>query len=309
MSRPFPPDANYPPDMPELEMLSAYLDNALPDAERRAVEQRLSTEPALRTALESLQRTVLVLKSAPLLAPPRDFTLNPAQYRRAARRPLRSAWLTAGMIGTAAALVLVALVAVQNLTSPGRANQAVVAALPTQHPTTVVLQATSLSTTTSVAETDNTLHPIAPVPVSTATAESAAKADQVVSPARSTTRASAALPSPLPSSPATVVAANVPQATSVPSVLLAPATAEASQAGNGGAASQTGPVNSAAGVSGPGSAQAAASSVPATAPPPTMLALQPTLTAATPVPAANKVAALRDFIRWLLTLLGLKGLS
>src|ERR1700690_4339486 len=117
MSRPIPPNPNLSPDHSERDMLSAYLDNALPDLERAAVERRLSAEPALRIALESLRDTLTVLKNAPVLAAPRNFTLDPAQSRRSTANTRRIIWLPAGSIMAAAAILLLAFIASQSLSN------------------------------------------------------------------------------------------------------------------------------------------------------------------------------------------------
>ncbi len=62
----------------DLDMLSAYLDDMLPPAERMRLEARLGSDPALREMLESLRRTRAVLRAAPRIRAPRNFTLTPA---------------------------------------------------------------------------------------------------------------------------------------------------------------------------------------------------------------------------------------
>jgi hypothetical protein len=93
----------------DLERLSAYLDNALSTADRRTLESRLKTDAELRSELESLRQTVQALRSAPELAVPRNFTLDPAKYRRATpwwARYQRMQLLAS--LGTAAAVLLIA---------------------------------------------------------------------------------------------------------------------------------------------------------------------------------------------------------
>ena len=58
------------------EAVSAYLDHQLSEKEQAQIEARLSNEPELREALESLRRSRLVLRSAPRLRAPRNFTLT-----------------------------------------------------------------------------------------------------------------------------------------------------------------------------------------------------------------------------------------
>ncbi|MCC7449084.1 MAG: hypothetical protein IT324_16825 [Anaerolineae bacterium] len=102
MRTPIPPD--------DLELLSAYLDGELPESARAALESRLDSEPTLRDALDDLRRTVQILKAAPAIKPPRNFTLDPARYRR--RAPWWARYNTmrlAGALGAFASIVLIAL--------------------------------------------------------------------------------------------------------------------------------------------------------------------------------------------------------
>ncbi len=71
-----------------LELLSAYLDSALSESERSALEARLHTEAELQSALNDLRATRTVLRSTPQLAAPRDFRL-PRKYARRSARPNR----------------------------------------------------------------------------------------------------------------------------------------------------------------------------------------------------------------------------
>ena len=59
------------------EALSAYLDNQLRAKDRVHLESRLNENPELRSALEELRRTRVVLRSQPRLRAPRNFTLTP----------------------------------------------------------------------------------------------------------------------------------------------------------------------------------------------------------------------------------------
>lgn len=60
------------------EILSAYLDGQLSDREMTQLRQRLDAQPELQRALDELQRTKMVLRSAPRRRVPRNFTLTPA---------------------------------------------------------------------------------------------------------------------------------------------------------------------------------------------------------------------------------------
>jgi len=72
----------------ELEQLSAYLDGQLSARERARLESRLWQDPALRNALDELDRTRQALRSLPRLRAPRNFTLTPQMVgqRRVAPR-------------------------------------------------------------------------------------------------------------------------------------------------------------------------------------------------------------------------------
>lgn len=66
--------------------LSAYLDQQLDERSQRNLEARLQGEPDLREALEEVRRVRLVLRSAPRLRAPRNFTLT-EQMAGVRRRP------------------------------------------------------------------------------------------------------------------------------------------------------------------------------------------------------------------------------
>ena len=64
----------------DLELLSAYLDDALPPEDRAALERRLAAEPDLRAELAALRAVVDRVRALPTLTAPRDFRLDPAVY-------------------------------------------------------------------------------------------------------------------------------------------------------------------------------------------------------------------------------------
>ena len=72
------------------EQLSAYVDGALPDRERLAVEQQLQADSALAAELRELQTTVAMLRDMPPVRAPRSFTLDPATV--APRRSWALGW-------------------------------------------------------------------------------------------------------------------------------------------------------------------------------------------------------------------------
>lgn len=87
------------------EILSAYLDGQLSDRESSQLRQRLDAQPELQRALDELQRTKAVLRSAPRRRVPRNFTLTPAMV------PVPKPWFRlAPMLSFASALAFVLLV-------------------------------------------------------------------------------------------------------------------------------------------------------------------------------------------------------
>lgn len=74
----------------DLELLSAYLDDALLPEERAALEVRLLAEPALRAELDALRTVVDQVRALPEMTAPRDFRLDPAIYgRKTPAQPVR----------------------------------------------------------------------------------------------------------------------------------------------------------------------------------------------------------------------------
>lgn len=87
------------------ETLSAYLDGQLSEREMKQLRQRLDAQPELQSALDELQRTKMVLRSAPRRRVPRNFTLTSAMV------PTPKPWFRlAPMFGFASVLALVLLV-------------------------------------------------------------------------------------------------------------------------------------------------------------------------------------------------------
>ncbi|PJF34128.1 MAG: hypothetical protein CUN57_00340, partial [Phototrophicales bacterium] len=60
----------------DYELLSAYIDGELTDAERNTLEQRLTTEPTLQRELSSLRNTVNLIHQIQPMTAPRNFTLT-----------------------------------------------------------------------------------------------------------------------------------------------------------------------------------------------------------------------------------------
>jgi hypothetical protein len=63
----------------DFDRLSAYIDHQLSPGEQAALEQRLAQEPELRAALAELRLTVKAVRALPMVKPPRNFMLTPAQ--------------------------------------------------------------------------------------------------------------------------------------------------------------------------------------------------------------------------------------
>ncbi|MFQ3661637.1 MAG: anti-sigma factor [Chloroflexaceae bacterium] len=125
----------------DLELLSAYLDNALSVAERVNLERRLAADPRLRAELEELRATTQLLRRLEPARPPRSFTLDPATAPRPAP-VFRLNWfvqLSSGLAG----LALVLLATVQLLASTPAAGVVPAASAPT------TLDASPMATKTS----------------------------------------------------------------------------------------------------------------------------------------------------------------
>lgn len=96
----------------ELNTLSAYLDEALSDSEKRELEARLKQEPALGKRLENLRRTKILLGQLTRVRAPRNFTLTPdmVTVRRKKQPPL---FTTLRLASSLAAILLVVLFGVE----------------------------------------------------------------------------------------------------------------------------------------------------------------------------------------------------
>lgn len=92
------------------ELLSAYLDNALPEKERTRLEERLQSHPELRRSLEELRRTRYLLRHARRRRAPYNFTLTPEMVRKPWWRFLVPAFGSASALAT---LVLIATIVLQ----------------------------------------------------------------------------------------------------------------------------------------------------------------------------------------------------
>jgi anti-sigma factor RsiW len=133
----------------DFDRLSAYLDNQLSPAEKARFESRLEREPDLRAALDDLRATVRALRSLPVLKPPRNFTLSPAQARAIAppRRVFPALRLATALTALAFVVVAVGDFAA-NLASPSPR-----AASAPEVPVTVVVAEKSAAATAAPAST------------------------------------------------------------------------------------------------------------------------------------------------------------
>ncbi len=84
------------------QALSDYLDGQLNPQERARLESRLKADAGLRIAFEELRRTKIILKNAPRMRAPRNFTLTTAMVARQA--PQRSFWQPFSVLRLSSAL-------------------------------------------------------------------------------------------------------------------------------------------------------------------------------------------------------------
>ncbi len=108
----------------DLEMLSAYLDDALTAAERQTLEARLVRDPELREHLEQLRVTRSLVRGLPRIKAPRNFTLSAemVRLRRPKARPMVS------LLRLASSLAAILLVVLFGLESLGRVPPLLLAA-------------------------------------------------------------------------------------------------------------------------------------------------------------------------------------
>jgi hypothetical protein len=87
----------------DIELLSAYLDGQLTEAERSTLETRLQNEPELRQQMAELRATVGLIKELPTLSAPRDFRLTHAMAHGQRQQPHTYVF---SILSAAAAIVL-----------------------------------------------------------------------------------------------------------------------------------------------------------------------------------------------------------
>jgi negative regulator of sigma E activity len=117
------------------ELLSAYLDGELTEAERERLEARLAQDPSLRAELQAMRSTVSLMRELPQVSAPRNFILtasmvegqSPARETRRLSSRARAkherrarAWAAPLLtVATAAVSVLFVVVLVGDLLLPG----------------------------------------------------------------------------------------------------------------------------------------------------------------------------------------------
>ncbi|HIC96144.1 TPA: hypothetical protein EYP12_05905, partial [Candidatus Bipolaricaulota bacterium] len=101
------------------ELLSAYIDGELPPKEKAAVEEHLRECAECRRDLETLRRTVALLRETPRVAIPRSFVIRPADVERTPaplRIPVFMRMATA--LGTAVLVLVAGLYLLMQAISP-----------------------------------------------------------------------------------------------------------------------------------------------------------------------------------------------
>jgi anti-sigma factor RsiW len=165
----------------DYERLSAYLDGALNDSERLALETRLSAEASLRRELEALRQTVNLVHQLPPLKAPRNFTLTPAMVRPNRLLIFSTSAVFSAVSALAAMLLLIFgayLVLQQNGLAAPRLSENGVAAMPTQGQAQIAQKTAPTVTALDKAGTDKLDTANAPVdspPASVETDSSLAK--------------------------------------------------------------------------------------------------------------------------------------
>ncbi|WP_448600383.1 anti-sigma factor family protein, partial [Thermoleptolyngbya sp.] len=102
----------------QLELLNAYLDDALTPRQREALEARLGQDEALRAELAQLRQVREGLRQLPRRPAPRNFTLDPALYGRPQRQPLVQAYPVLRAATLLTAFFFVLALALQAISPP-----------------------------------------------------------------------------------------------------------------------------------------------------------------------------------------------
>lgn len=93
----------------QAELISAYVDRALPARAQQQFEQALARDAELQAAVRQQQAIQTALRQLPRQRAPRSFALDPALYGRA---PMAPAWQPFPILRAATALAMLLLVAV-----------------------------------------------------------------------------------------------------------------------------------------------------------------------------------------------------
>lgn len=109
----------------DYELLSAYIDGALSDSERSALEARLQDDLALQYELTALRQTVALINQLPKMIAPRDFTLTPEMVGiRLVDKPRRPLiFPTLQVVSAVAAMVMIVFSVGLFLTTNGDSNK------------------------------------------------------------------------------------------------------------------------------------------------------------------------------------------
>ncbi len=130
-----------PLDDRDLELLSAYIDNALTAEERAGIESRLAADAALRQELERLRLTKNLIGTLPTLRPPRPLTVTRAMVTpHVLRFPATVAF--SALSAAAAVIVLLAGVILLSTTQDAPPDALSVAQFPTVAATVIELTPT-----------------------------------------------------------------------------------------------------------------------------------------------------------------------
>lgn len=114
------------------ERLSAYIDGALSPRERARLEARLAQDAALRARLESLRRTVALVRGLPAVPAPRNFLLTPAMVRP--RTPVARRLAPALTFATVVSGLLCVILVMGNLLAAGVGGRIAAAPAPMAAP-------------------------------------------------------------------------------------------------------------------------------------------------------------------------------
>lgn len=201
------------PNSADIELLSAYIDGQLGQAERASLEQRLEREPALRRELDELASTVGLLRELAPARPPRSFTLDP---QAVTPRRWWFPWMQFGSAAVAVALMLVFGFAL----SGGMRSSSSTAAAPTMAAAAQAPVAAAEPTAAPAAEAAPAAAALAEATADPAARSAADQAGVTAAPA-----AEAPTAAPQPSQPPPSLAAGTAEAT--PEVALAAAPTQA----------------------------------------------------------------------------------